>query len=409
MPKATHAIGEPDAFLPDSTSDVNDVPRLSRFHDYSDRYVDKNIEWVDPYLEELTELAFDYLGVTSAFELINRKRTTSIDFDNPATRKLCEDNPGVRNWLSTIPTALSLELLTNQDDPPIGTTWSEPTKVLGRNCADGIGVRARESVAGDVLQDEISRVANTNRSPKILSLACGAARAVIQVASRHRQNGIVTDLSLVDTDWQSLGRARELARKEGQQIQVFRRNIVDLEGFQRYHTLNQSSVALMISDLKTLHLPNYGHLPNLDVITPGSYDIVDVLGFFEYLKNVETFPFHYDKVFGNRGELMQAGAPRFLSMAWEMVQPGGVLLIGNMNRSNSRTGQPRKQLGVTLGVIQWPHIQPRDEPEVLDILQSATTLELVDRRTIQSITVHKTITCDTEDDIYNIYEFRKSE
>jgi hypothetical protein len=137
-------------------------------------------------------------------------------------------------------------------------------------------------------------------------------------------------------------------------------------------------------------------------IKPEQFSVVDIVGFFEYLSSDRVFPFHYNKVIDKDGnvlshkERLKAGAPTILAMAWEMVQPGGTLLMGNMNIRDPRTHRPRPQLGFTMDVVQWPHIQPRTEEQVLDIIAASDINP-------ENVTIHR-----TTDGIYDLYELRKA-
>ena len=381
----------------------NTITWQQDFYDIADPYVNKDgrKEEADAYIGMLTAKALDYYGVSSPYELISRKRKSTIDRDNPATKQMCDDIDRFGDWLDIVPTALALENLTNPDDPPSdGIPKTDPMKFITYNCEDAIGLRSRIEIASRVMQGEIIRVANEDRDPNVLSLASGVSRAVIELAARNRrENGIDTSLSLVDIDPRPLDMARQLAKVNNQNLKIFRRNIVDLDGFMKFHWLSKAALAMAGSDL--IH----GHLPNVKTMKPESYDVVDILGFFEYLQNVETWPFSYNGVFGNRKQMIQAGAPLFMAMAWDMVAPGGVLLFGNMNKSDPHANDPnipRNQLGFAMGVIQWPHIQPRNQGEIGSIVSNAVSLGLMDPKTIEVPTAHI-----PRDGIYNDYTLRK--
>jgi hypothetical protein len=69
-----------------------------------------------------------------------------------------------------------------------------------------------------------------------------------------------------------------------------------------------------------------------------------------------------------------------------------------MNKTDPHTGKLRDQLGYTLDVIQWPHIQPRDENEVEKIIQHGNLNNL------SHVTKHR-----ISDGIYNLYTLDKSD
>jgi hypothetical protein len=82
-----------------------------------------------------------------------------------------------------------------------------------------------------------------------------------------------------------------------------------------------------------------------------------------------------------------AGAVTFLRNAFDCVRPGGVLVVGNMLDSHP-------ELGLTINVIQWPHIQPRSIDEMLGIFATAGLAGHVD--------VHLPV-----DGVYAVYAIHK--
>lgn len=92
-----------------------------------------------------------------------------------------------------------------------------------------------------------------------------------------------------------------------------------------------------------------------------AYDVVEAIGLLEYLGR-EDWVYRYDRVIASRSPL--AGAVTFLRNAYDLVAPGGMLIVGNM-----LTTHP--QLGFTLNVVQWPHIQPHSVETMLEIIAAA--------------------------------------
>ena len=86
-----------------------------------------------------------------------------------------------------------------------------------------------------------------------------------------------------------------------------------------------------------------------------SQDVIDILGFFEYIpkdnwvyKRTLRFP----------------GASKFLKEAYGLLKPGGVLIFGNMRDTHP-------QLDFTLHIVQWPLIIPRTIQEIETIIEEA--------------------------------------
>jgi len=83
--------------------------------------------------------------------------------------------------------------------------------------------------------------------------------------------------------------------------------------------------------------------------------------------------------------------------------------MGNMNRtdpaSRAVTLAPRHQLAFTLGVIQWPHIQPRDAQDTRDGVDSVQKIIVgAGLAHLESIINHT-----SSDGIYDLYALRRSE
>ena len=84
----------------------------------------------------------------------------------------------------------------------------------------------------------------------------------------------------------------------------------------------------------------------------GGYDVVEMMGFFEYLPDE---PRHV-------GSLTIPSAGQFLATAISLAAPGGLVVFGNM-----LTTHP--QLVFTLKVVQWPYIQPRSLADLVALLE----------------------------------------
>ncbi len=111
-------------------------------------------------------------------------------------------------------------------------------------------VRNRLLVTESILEEKLLEIYKRKGSVKLLSIACGAAQAVINTAYNLKQKGIIVDITLIDFDNDALEYAKEMADKKG---------ISDL--------LNTKKVNMF---------RNFG-------LVKGEYDIVEMVGFLDYL------------------------------------------------------------------------------------------------------------------------------
>lgn len=88
----------------------------------------------------------------------------------------------------------------------------------------------------------------------------------------------------------------------------------------------------------------------LELLGPGSFDAVDILGFFEYVPDRTV-------------RAGRATASEFLAAAWALVAPGGLLVLGNM-----LDDYPEFLL---LHVMQWPLIIPRSISDLATLIEGA--------------------------------------
>ena len=323
---------------------------------HTDPYTTPAFRETNAWADELAAMGY-YGDPTIDLE---RPRPGKIDLDNPATREFLKV-PGTADWLSMVPTAAALEPLYTPtlDAMPNGVRIPQDLRVLLSDLADARGLRSRaaalhEIAVADAMQHE--------RSSNWLSLACGAAETVISAADRVRRMGAFTPtIDLLDYDPRALRLAHRYAESRNVPSAITRRfNVLNPKGFAS------------------------GGMLGLHPIRENSYDLVEATGLLEYLK-ADDWAYSYSKVI--RGRKPMAGGRTFLANAWRMVRPGGVLVVANMLPTHP-------QLGFTLNVIQWPHIQPRSAGQMRCLLDEAG--------------VHGQLTTLLpEDGVYGIYAIRK--
>ena len=298
-----------------------------------DRYQTQSHEKVVMELEKLTGMGFH--GDCDLNAAIGRQRKI-IDYTNPATRKLIARVPGVEDWLELIPTASALDLLY---DPSIerlanGKPVSPAVRDWACNILDAHGIRSRGEIVQAILARHVIDQASLGATEQQwVSLACGAAQPVCQALRHIKENGhAVPRVTLVDLDRSALRAAKTYAQamKVKQSIDVRCMNILRPQGVVLPAVDAQTNVAARA-------------LRRQVGLEAATYDAVDAVGILEYVPEV---------LLGKGSTVLQVDAATFLANAAQLVKPGGLLLVGNMRDTHP-------QLGFTLNVVQWPHIQPR--------------------------------------------------
>ena len=304
--------------------------------EYVDPFQNEQLDIITERVRELQDMG--YFGDVSLDP--GRARRARIDRSNPATARLIDWVDGVGAWLDLIPTAAALDLCYNPvgDKLPNGAQITFPMSTWACNLADTVGIRSRAAASQRLA---VSHAIEGCAQQRWLSLACGAAHPVIDALAKVRETGgTIPRLDLVDLDGSALALARGYA------------DAADLSGHvatHRMNILNRAGVAPL------------GLIHRLVRPLRRSYDLVEAIGLLEYLK-IEDWHYAYNKVVRTR--TVMAGARTFLRNAWALVKPGGLLIVGNMLDSHP-------QLGFTLNVLQWPHIQPRSVSEIMSLLDEA--------------------------------------
>lgn len=305
-----------------------------------------SVEYTDPFasdpdgtfavgVAELEQIAAAYYNGESG---LHRKRLSSPDTQNPATQRLMEVVDGAEDWLRLIPSAAALDPLYDPRQPMLrsGDRIHPKLQHWFMNVADARGIRSRAHVLQSVLVDHAQAAES---APRWLSLACGAAQPVLTAAAEvTRLRSDPPEVTLADLDRAALRLAKNYAAERGlsRQVHLRRRNVLDPTGFAR---------------ASRLACQGWGD----------QFDVVDAVGLLEYLKP-QDWSYTYRGVITSRKKL--AGAVTFLRNAFACVKPGGSLVVGNMLDTHP-------QLGFTLDVVQWPHIQPRSLEAMFDIFKSA--------------------------------------
>ena len=310
-----------------------------------DRYQTQSHEEVVVELEELTGMGFH--GDCDLNAAIGRQRTR-MDDTNPATCELITRVPGVEDWLELIPTAAALDLLY---DPSIerlanGKPVSPAVRDWACNILDAHGIRSRGEIVQDILTKQaIDQASLGATEQQWVSLACGAAQPVCHALRHIKESGNPTPrVTLVDLDRSALRAAQTYAQamKVKQSIDVRCMNILCPQGLALPAVDAQTNVAARA-------------LRRRVGLEGAAYDAVDAVGILEYVPEALS---------DESPTALQVNAATFLANAAQLVKSGGLLLVGNMRDTHP-------QLGFTLNVVQWPHIQPRSIETMQRIVEVA--------------------------------------
>jgi len=353
-----------------SHQDAADPPRHRRYtvrelpFDYEDPYANGEAGRIEDELRGLESIGARHYGQSAGHR---RKRLSRMDFDNPATRRYVEQLESGRHWLSLIPSPAALHPIYEPETShyPGGVPVCNGIREWFRNVADARGIRSRAAVVEQLLDRSIW---TSGPHAHWLSLGCGAARPVMRSLKGFAAAGGPTpSATFADHSASSLQLVQDYAGQQDLRghVQTVQAHILDPRGFKRLAT----------------GLPGWRRASGW----MESFDVVEAVGLLEYLKpgdwGVST-----GGLIGRQH--MQSGAVTFLRRAFECVRPGGLLVVGNMLDSHP-------QLGFTMDVIQWPHIQPRSVAEMLDIFDAAGLVGHVD--------IHR-----PEDGVYAVYAIHKA-
>lgn len=242
------------------------APRYHRF-EHTDRWADSHKARIDARIRQLT--AMGYHG--DASRNLTRPRT-AIDLTNPATQELGKTMPTIAQWFKLIPRAVALDIIYDPEKGRLcnGVVLDEESISWFKNIDDAIGIRSRAAVLRELLQHE----ADNAGCLAVASLACGAAQPVLETMAELLRDVRSADSSvtLVDLDRESLAMAAGLADRHGiaDRVTTVTRNILGLNGI------------------------DVDPSPHHETSGRVGYDVVEALGFLEYLppQNQESYTYN---------------------------------------------------------------------------------------------------------------------
>jgi SAM-dependent methyltransferase len=291
------------------------VPGTAYVDENGDIYQKNRIQWGDPVASE-EFFGSDATGQGSAALRAWRSlapRPTALEYlSDPANAAVVVDRAG-----RAIPTT------------PEDREWLAVTTDAG-------GVRSRGAILGEQFADFVRwhSWVHPKEPIRIMSVACGTALPTAQGAV-HAGISNAT-LSLLDGDRRSMGRARELAEAVG-----FTGRIVATVG----DVFNRQTMAQLKEELTAGGVDRRSH-------------IVDAMGIFEYTGAELRSPD------ANDPDSLRYDPAGFLKAVYDLVQPGGRLVLGQMR-------DDRPNADFTMGVVGWPYICMRSPKEVMEIIVAA--------------------------------------
>ena len=304
-----------------------------------------------------------------------RTEATSLDERNPLTKAwLADENLlSLSIWRENVPTALALDYLTNPMPgrevvaPDGRTAISTPeTAAHWRFVADAVGIRARKEAMTEITTHFLAEKMEGGKATW-LSLASGTAEPSLKAGITAMTSANVSmKMVVTDHDGRALklvkGKADELGYSERGELQTLRQNI--------------------LAD----------NLPEIIEAETGipQFTIVENMGFEEYL------PQDGDTLQAYKGQGLPQ-ASEFTKNAFAMVEPGGMLVSGNMVL-------PRPQLGFVFGAVDWPIINARTEEDIMRVYEKAGILDDPSAK----VTMHRIIEQHSGLHIYNIVTVEKA-
>ena len=176
------------------------------------------------------------------------------------------------------------DLLYNFDDF-LHARVTKDFKDIVVNCSDSLGIRSRKREVSAAILDHVDKIIEKDDKRSnllLLSLGCGTAQSVLEVAAAIREKGLNPQIVLIDQDPISLACAKNTAEQMG------------------------------LSDAIELHCESLFDVKKLSEILNGrKIDVAEDTGLREYLP---------DQVYIN-----------LTKSVWGLLAPDGIMTTGNMN------------------------------------------------------------------------------
>lgn len=313
---------------------------------YVERYSDDEIAEV----KQIEQAASDFAKARREQGLWERRSGTAyIDAEgneqnkrawvwgDPVSNSLFFDatlaSPAINAWRKKIPSALALADLSDPFGRDVVTDRKgRPTPIdeTGRKwltlCTDAVAIRSRGTVMASAVRQfvEEQRAASSYDSPanfRWMSVACGTALPAMKAAIHA---GVAPEMMLVDHDKAAMAATQVLAEEIGYSGRVSQRADINIFAPEDMAKLRHE---LDAQDARPM--------------------LLDLMGIFEYT-----------------GDNLGVDPVAFLRANYDMLQPGGRLVFGQM-----RDDRPVPDF--TMGVVSWPVVEMRSPREFMDIIAKA--------------------------------------
>lgn len=326
---------------------------LWRYVDVPDRYTDSSYEATE-LRKRISgwEKGFrdgEYLAVAPSVKDTDLPHSRQLEPHNDVSR-LVYTNPAMYHWRANlVPSALALVPL---QDPTISQLPGEkpfPIDDMSRrfftHSRDAIAIRSRAMIMQDIATEAIETGQVADRPIRMVSVASGTAWPVIGAVARIDAD-IDVNLTLVDND-----------------ISAHRMADGFIAEAQLPNLTYQSKSNNILKDLVASDRL-------VQEIGEARADFVDAMGIFEYMPT-------------RRGT-----ARDFLHKTYQLVRPGGTLVVGNMLDTHPELSFNKYGIG-------WPSIYPRSRQELFEIIEQAD-IEL------SNVTVY-----EPTDGVYAVIDIKK--
>lgn len=259
-----------------------------------------------------------------------KKNKSRHQWGDPVSHQKMLEQNGVDStiaWLSNIPSAQALTILSDPkkwvdilDSDGNLFLMDDITRDWLTVITDAVAIRNRGTVLATILHHYKDNIRNSNGPIRSLSIASGTALPTMGALASL---GIPADITLVDFDKTALQNAHNLALEVGfnGKIQTNVMNIMNLK-----------------------HLKSFKE--QLTILNERP-QIMDLIGIFEYI-----------------GPQTRSNPSEFLKANYEMLEPGGYLIFGQMLKE-------RPNPDFTFGVIGWPYIVMRSPNTIMQLIREA--------------------------------------
>lgn len=285
---------------------------------------------------------FGTRAVANRYEKYLAKRQ-NIDFAHKRNRarRFLYGLPSFRSWSELMPTSLALEPMQHPElrRLPNGKRLGLVTRRWFRHGLGAAGIRSRTLIAAWLAKVYAGEF---GKKDKVwVSLSGGTASPSLLMVHASGMDKANLHFVNVDIDERAVGLARETVVREG--------------------------ISLANTDI--IHGDIFDKKLITDAVKPGTADVVDIMGVFEYLDDKKS--------------------AELLKLAYSLLKPGGVILACNMRSQNPQLNLHQRGIG-------WPGVTPRSVGNIKSIVSNA---KLIDA----NLSIYQ-----PGDGVYSVFQIKKA-